>query len=845
MSRLSRLASVVVLLPTVAVAQQAPLDDHVLFVSLGGSYTTDGLHMHDALLTLDPNADYVNLRGNTGAAAALLAANTYDQIWVYDLSSSNASVDSHTADFVAIAEWFLNESGGEVICDGRYLSSFWRGQWPGGTEWRHVTDNYYTNLAVEGGGVMLATDHNSFANHGINELNGLLGLGPFIGNFPTQAFPVDTTNPLMNTPHLITSLRNDSSTGQPPFGLQPGGLILDTVGFHSGDPQKPGISSTIDGSLNLAVSIDSPGNGDLYCPPDDAITLTASSEGVTGDITYTWSSNVDGELGTGETLELGPSELTPGPHDIRVIAQDNRNIDDADITIQVGGDNCDDDDDGVINGEDQCEGFPDDLDEDGDNVPDDCDDCFGLDNGSDEDSDGVCDDADPCFGDNETLDLDNDGICGSDDQCEGDDAQPDTDGDGICEDIDQCLGDDAQPDTDGDGICEDIDECTGDDASPDTDGDGICEDIDQCIGDDASPDLDGDGICEDIDLCLGDDASGDSDDDGHCDDLDCGVDDDTRYPGAEELCNGIDDDCDEVVPDAEFDNDGDLVLICGGDCDDEAASVYEGAPELCDAIDNDCDDEIDEDFEDTNNNGILDCAEVDEDDDGVFPYDGDCDNNDPTVYAGALELCDGLDNDCDGIIPDVERDGDGDDMFECEGDCDDTVDTTYNGAPELCDDVDNDCDGDVDEDFEDTNNDGVVDCLEEDQDGDGVTPAQGDCDDLEANASPNAEEVCDGIDNNCDGLLPEDEQDFDGDGVMACEGDCDDDNADVYPGNTEVNDGLDNDCDDTMLADENFIAGGCNCATGGSSAPAWPLLPLLLTGLMARRSRSRLHAPRS
>ena len=138
----------------------------------------------------------------------------------------------------------------------------------------------------------------------------------------------------------------------------------------------------------------------------------------------------------------------------------------------------------------------------------------------------------------------------------------------------------------------------------------------------------------------------------------------------------------------------------------------------------------------------------------------------------------------------------------------------------------------------------TIDPASPDSDGDGFT-ADTDCNDGDALTFPDAEELCDGIDNNCDGLLPEDEQDFDGDGVMACEGDCDDDNADVYPGNTEVNDGLDNDCDDTMLADENFIAGGCNCATGGSSAPAWPLLPLLLTGLMARRSRSRLHAPRS
>ncbi|MFT6161803.1 MAG: hypothetical protein ACJA00_004401, partial [Myxococcota bacterium] len=463
---------VAVALPNIAIAQTpgVPADQpgpQVLFVDLGGSYTADGVNMHQEIQRIDAEAVYVRLNSTSAAEAAeALAANEFEQVWVYDLSTA---ADSHPTDFAAIAMWYSSQSGGEVICDGRFLSSYWRGRYT--SQGRLVTENYFTNLSIEGGGIVLATDHNTYANGGINQLAALIGIGPFTGNYG-GAFPVDSTNPLMNTPHTITSLFNDSSTGQAPFGLQPGGLILDAVGFHSGNSQNPGISATIDGSLNLAVSIETPSDGELFCPPDDTITLTASSEGVTGEITYTWSSDVDGQLGTGLTLNLLSSDLTPGAHDIRVVAQDNRNIDDADITIQVGGDQCDDDDDGVINGEDQCEGFPDDLDDDGDNIPDDCDSCFGLDNSNDADEDGICDDADPCFGDNTTLDLDDDGICGSDDECTGDDNFPDTDGDGICEDIDECTGDDAQPDTDGDGICEDIDECTGDDAQPDTDGDG-------------------------------------------------------------------------------------------------------------------------------------------------------------------------------------------------------------------------------------------------------------------------------------------------------------------------------------------------------------------------------------
>lgn len=70
---------------------------------------------------------------------------------------------------------------------------------------------------------------------------------------------------------------------------------------------------------------------------------------------------------------------------------------------------------------------------------------------------------------------------------------------------------------------------------------------------------------------------------------------------------------------------------------------------------------------------------------------GDCDDTNPTIYAGAPELCDGKDTDCDGNIPDSEYDFDTDGIMGCEGDCNDGDIEIFPGSMEICDGKDNDC----------------------------------------------------------------------------------------------------------------------------------------------------------
>ncbi len=78
---------------------------------------------------------------------------------------------------------------------------------------------------------------------------------------------------------------------------------------------------------------------------------------------------------------------------------------------------------------------------------------------------------------------------------------------------------------------------------------------------------------------------------------DCDDDDPETYPGAPEICDGKDNDCDSTIPDVETDGDGDEWLICAGDCDDENPEMSPGHPEVPDnGLDDDCDGDVDEPF---------------------------------------------------------------------------------------------------------------------------------------------------------------------------------------------------------------------------------------------------------
>ena len=247
-------------------------------------------------------------------------------------------------------------------------------------------------------------------------------------------------------------------------------------------------------------------------------------------------------------------------------------------------------------------------------------------------------------------------------------------------------------------------------------------------------------------------------------------------------------------------------------------------------------------------NFVFDCQRPD----GYVAKIGDCDDTNPNINPGNVEICDGIDNNCDGnqddedlnvlIVSGTEfRDNDNDGygditsaMWKCEqpegysnqaGDCDDTNHLIYPGVAEVIGDgVDQNCDG-FESCYSDADNDGYggintqlttdLSCTQG-----GVSINSTDCDDTNYNVKTSTnDQDCDGVvtnedcdDNNtsmpnndydCDGTITENDcNDLNENStIVAFDADCDgiltnDDCNDNDENSTTIAE--DNDCDGTV-----------------------------------------------
>ncbi|QTA88133.1 MopE-related protein [Desulfonema magnum] len=315
---------------------------------------------------------------------------------------------------------------------------------------------------------------------------------------------------------------------------------------------------------------------------------------------------------------------------------------------------------------------------------------------------------------------------------------------------------------------------------------------------------------------------------------DCNDEDFSVNPGAEEICNNKDDNCDDktdeccVVYYKDADGDGysdgtaseprcdkpegykseEELTATSGDCDDDDSSVNPGAEEICNHKDDNCDDKTDECcvvyYKDADGDGYSDgtdsgprCDRPEgyKSEEELTATSGDCDDDDSSVNPGAEEICNHKDDNCDDktdeccVVYYKDADGDGysdgtgseprcdrpegykseEELTATSGDCDDDDSSVNPGAEEICNHKDDNCDDKTDECcvvyYKDADGDGYSDgtgseptCDKPEgyKSEDELAALFGDCNDEEFYINPGiTREVCNGVDDNCDEQIDE------------------------------------------------------------------------------------------
>ena len=231
---------------------------------------------------------------------------------------------------------------------------------------------------------------------------------------------------------------------------------------------------------------------------------------------------------------------------------------------------------------------------------------------------------------------------------------------------------------------------------------------------------------------------------------DCRPGDKSSYPGATELCDGNDNNCNNLPDDVEniktqcydvADRKYAGVGACsygyytclGDKFSDSCTGDVAPIAEICDGLDNDCNGQTDEIF-DGDGDGYTTCGTKTDGTDKIVDARVDCRDNDSTISPGTQEMCNGVDDDCSGTEDDnlVYPNADNQNgvcagvVKVCQGvlgweEPEYSLVEDYEEGQELtCDGRDNNCDGRTDEGHPNLDGDRLADCVDPDADNDRI-----------------------------------------------------------------------------------------------------------------------------
>ena len=328
-------------------------------------------------------------------------------------------------------------------------------------------------------------------------------------------------------------------------------------------------------------------------------------------------------------------------------------------------------------------------------------------------------------------------------------------------------------------------------------------------------------------------------------------------PTAIESCNTVDDNCNGLINeglvfvfyyiDSDLDGFGAGAAISSCiplgnnyvtnnlDCNNFNANIRPNAIELCNGLDDNCNNLIDDGltfqsyYLDTDadgfgaGNGTIACSSPGT---GYVTNNSDCNNNNPNIRPNAVETCNAIDDNCNNLIDDgitfvnyyIDTDGDGygagTAINSCSSpgagyvtnntDCNNTSAAIRPGATEICNAIDDNCNNLIDDGLTFVNY-----YIDSDSDGFGAGTATNSCSNLGAgyatnntdcnnnnpNIRPNAIEICNAIDDNCNNLIDDGltfvnyyiDTDSDGFGAGTATNTCSNPGAGYATNNTDCN----------------------------------------------------------